>query len=458
MQINGPPSSPSSAASATESSATAARPWQVGDKLLATVLRLVDQGAVLAVGRQQLLARTNAPLQAGQNLKLEVVQPRSEPPQLRILNEGGTQNHVEQTLRVLLPRQSSLTPLLANLALLGRAIPTANTTTGNSTASPGTGAPSGSAQGSTLNPGTGNAAGSLPRPVTEQLQQWLRLLPDVAQASRPEGLKQALQDSGVFLEARLARLLSAAAPGTTPSQATAQLLGQDLRAGLLRLAAALQQLRPAPPPSGAPPGAPVQTASAGTAGGQTPAVQPAPAPPPPLRGVPPLPQANAPASLAGLPPAEAGRELLQQVEGALARIQLHQLQSLPSSEAGRAVWAMELPLRHGQDIDLFGLRIERDAEHNPAAPTQRDTWSVSLAFDLGELGPVRARISLYDGQISAQFWTEQSATRQRFEDHLATLHARLRDAGLQVGRLGCHSGMPPDASPPPPSGLVNEKA
>ncbi len=433
---------------------------------MATVLRLVDQGAVLAVGRQQILARTNAPLQAGQNLKLEVVQPRSEPPQLRILSEGSAQNHAEQALRILLPRQSSLTPLLANLALLGRATPapantqggsppaTATATTGNPPTLPATGAASGSTQAGALNPGAVNAASALPRPITEQLQQWLRLLPNVAQASRPEGLKQALLDSGVFLEARLLT----AASGTTPSQAAAQLLGQDLRAGLLRLAAALQQLRPAPPPPGAPPGAPAQAAAASAAGDQTSGVQPAPATPPPLRGVPPLPQAAAPASLAGLPPAEAGRELLQQVEGALARIQLHQLQSLPGSEAGRAVWAMELPLRHGQDIDLFGLRIERDAEHNAGTPAQRDTWSVTLAFDLGELGPVRARVSLYDGQISAQFWTEQPATRQRFEDHLATLHERLRNAGLQIGRLGCHSGMPPDASPPPPSGLVNEKA
>lgn len=452
MQINGPPSpppSPSRSGGVEADTSPATRQWQAGDKLLATVLRLVSQGAILAVGRTQILARSLAPLQVGQNLKLEVLQPRSDPPVLRILNASRTPNPAEQALRTLLPRQTSLAPLLANLGQLARAgataTPAASTTAGTAAAP--------------------NSA--LPRPVTEQLQQLLRLLPDVAQASRPDGLKQALQDSGLFLEARLARLLTAntgASPAALQRQA-AHLFGGDLRAGLLRLATALQASQPQTPPGSAQAGARTGTAT-----------------PAPVRGMPPQPQAQASANLAGLSPAAAGRELLQQVEGALARIQLHQLQSLSQSqspsqspsptqsaplqaplqlasgnEANRAVWALELPLRNGQEQDLFGLHIQRDGGKGTAG-THPEVWSVTLAFDLAGLGPVRTQISLYEGQISAQFWAEQAETRARFQTHLDQLQARLSAVGLHVGRLGCQCGIPPDATPPPPSGRVNEKA
>ncbi len=442
MQINGPPLPPPAPSQNPGAEALNTRPWQAGDKLLATVLRLVDQGAVLAVGRQHVLARTQAPLQVGQHLRLEVVQPRSDPPILRILTATDRKNPAEQALRILLPRQSSLAPLLANLRLL---------------ADSAAGTRSGPAQTATTGLTT-----ALSRPVIEQLQQWLRLLPDSAQASHPDGLKQALQDSGVFLEGRLARLLSAT-PGTQPDglqRQAAQLLGGDLRAGLLRLAATLQASRaqpPATPPqSAALPGAQAKSASA------PPAVTPAP-----LRGTSPHPQPQAAPTLATLPPSAAGHELLQQIEGALARIQLHQIQSQPqsqsqssqsSAEATRAIWAMELPLRNGPQIDLFELHIQRDAGERKVTSTCSAVWSVILAFNLSELGAVRVHVSLYDGQVSAQFWVERPMTRQRFDAELATLRTHLGTAGLQVGRLGCQDGIPSDIPPPPPSGLVNEKA
>lgn len=446
MQINGPPLPPPAPSQNPGAEALNTRRWQAGDKLLATVLRLVDQGAVLTVGRQHVLARTLAPLQLGQRLRLEVVQPRSDPPVLRILNAIDRQNPAEQALRTLLPRQTSLAPLLANLRLLADSA--ADTR-------------SGPAQTATSNP-----TAALSRPVIEHLQQWLRLLPDSAQASRPDGLKQALQDSGVFLEGRLARLLSTTA-GLRPdslSRQAAQLLSGDLRAGLLRLVATLQANRaqtPATPPrSTAPSSAQTQSTSA-----------PPTATPAPLRGVLPHPQPQAAATLATLPPAAAGQELLQQIEGALARIQLHQIQSQPHSqsqsqsqssqsgaEAARAVWAMELPLRNGPQIDVFGLHIQRDGGGQEVADTHPAVWSVILAFNLTELGAVRAHVSLYDGQVSVQFWVERPTTRQCFDAELTTLRTHLGTAGLQVGRLGCQDGIPSDIPPPPPSGLVNEKA
>src|SRR5690606_17676994 len=144
-------------------------------------------------------------------------------------------------------------------------------------------------------------------------------------------------------------------------------------------------------------------------------------------------------------------------EGALARLQLTQLSSLPADHEQRTVWMTELPVRNGADSDIFGLRIERD-DGRAGKGRRGHTWTVSLAFDLPGLGPVRARIGLSGEQVvSAAFWAEQTETMQLFQEHLADLHRQLEAAGLEVGVLACHSGTPPTPAEDTPR-LLDERA
>jgi hypothetical protein len=155
-------------------------------------------------------------------------------------------------------------------------------------------------------------------------------------------------------------------------------------------------------------------------------------------------QAAAAPSLANTQVAAAALDELQrQTEGTLARVQLNQLASLPSTTEAQPAWLLELPIRHEAHVDLFHLRIEREAQGKTATAATERPWFVTLAFDLPGLGPVHARVAVQGEQVSTTFWAEQAGTAQAFHTHLETLRQNLHEVGLGVGDLACHTGQPP---------------
>jgi hypothetical protein len=133
--------------------------------------------------------------------------------------------------------------------------------------------------------------------------------------------------------------------------------------------------------------------------------------------------------------------VLRQVEGALARVELGQLASLRSDDAHAQMWLLELPVRSPDgETDVFQLRIEQEAAG--AAGQEQPVWAVSLAFDLAELGPVRARIAVRGEQVSTLFYAEREATVARVRSELTDLEEALTERGLSIGSLGCRAGVP----------------
>ncbi len=133
-------------------------------------------------------------------------------------------------------------------------------------------------------------------------------------------------------------------------------------------------------------------------------------------------------------------ELLKQVEGALARTQLHQLATLAEQDHGRLLLSFDLPVRHNERTDVIQMHIERDArrsEHDTDLPT-----TVTLGFDIEPLGPMYARVTLLKENVSVMLWAERAETAQLFGSHLADLRARLEKNGLKADNLAAHVGSP----------------
>ena len=424
--------------------ATAAT-WRVGQVLQGLVTRESSQGQTpLQIGRQLVQARTGSlQLTPGQPLRLEVVSLSRELPVLRLLNTLR-QDTVSQALRQVLPNQRPLPQPLSVLNQLA------------------------------AQPEAGRSAPQL----TQLVRSFVQQLPDPARVSNPQGLRQSLTDSGLFLEGKLARAAAAATASSSrgtgqPPPPTAQAAVQgDLKAGLLQLAAGLRQ-------------------AAGTAGT---ARAPGAAAPPPPAG--PLPQGTPPPaagpaatagrplplpgldSLASLHPGKPPRPqpgidsrslkldliqllqrggLQQQVESALSRIKLNQLASLPQERQQTPEWLVELPVRRGEDaIDVWGLRIRREDGRGSEDDTgNRPGWTVMLAFDLPGLGPVQARVSLSgERDIRTQFLSEQGEPLRRLTEHLPRLRARLEQSGLVVNELEVRRGRLREPATPAPTGPI----
>jgi hypothetical protein len=450
-------------------------PWRTGAVLQAVVLEASVPGRVdLQIGNQTISARTLFALSEGQVLSLRV----SHSGELVILRPEDAEQAAklaatdlsQQALRQALPRQATLPPLLANLTLLVR------------------------------------SPERFPPQLVEAARTALRALPDARSLADPDALAEHVERSGLWLEATLA--------GPDSGTRSTPALAADWKAALLRLAGTLRGVTAGAVSSGAferptmegrtaqttrnatasapafDQGAPHADAStraaeasaalladvleasapevrsganASTASPEAdPPVPPRPASStasdaaPLLRTSAQHPQSRVAASLAQVALAASDAfapadHVLKQVEGALARLELGQLASLRSDDASGPMWLLELPVRSPDgETDVLQLRIEQEA--SGAAEDSAPVWAVSLAFDLAELGPMRARIAVRGEQVSTLFFAERETTVARVRTELGDLEDALSERGLRIGSLGCRAGVPARSSDPPQDG------
>lgn len=382
-----------------------------GQQLQARVLAASSaEFARLLIQDIAITARTGRALSPGQLLTLTVLKAGAQP-QLRVEN-GPRPPTAQDVLRLALPRQLPLRDTLTGLGQLAeRALPLLSA----------------------------NAREALRNLIDRNMP--LRQLTGA-------GVRQAVSESGLFTEARLAR-------GQAPEAA-------DRKAMLLRLAAQMPPrpatgggaelarhqapavLTPSGPGSAHPPLEPLSRATLlATTLGQVRGAEPA---------------AAAQAGASQTPEQLVLDRLWRLVDASLARIQSHQVASLPADDSARPAWQLEVPIAvPGGPTQVVELRIEQEAP-DAEQPSPESGWLVTIGFLFAELGPVKAGVRLASGRISTTFWCEQAAAAQRFEHHLPQLQAALEAAGLEVGHLAASQGTPPGAPARGPDQLLDERA
>lgn len=417
----GPPTGPSG------TDALALKSWRVGQILPISVVEAPTAGrAVLMMAGQRVEAQTEIPLTAGQRLTARVE--TADPPQvLRILasadpdslggsevrsaqpppptNRGTPEAVLREALRSVLPSAGSLggalesvTRLLtevrapANLSPAPAPSPAASLAGASSpTASPAA-APSGTA------PALAQTAAAV--------DTLLASLPTLTQVSKGPGLRTAVQDSGTFLEARLA----ATAPGQPPPT--------DLKAQLLRLATLLPRAATQAEPLVLPPHAAMAENTA--------------QPPSKLPDGPPTLPAGVSAGIL---------RTSSEVEAAIARIELNQLRAVPHGEGPHPGWLVEVPVRTTDHLDVLSLYIEPETGSDPGRDPH--PWSISLALDLEALGPIQARVVWQAGSVAATLWAEDPGTLDLLRQRSEELTVALRSAGLEPRGVHCLPGPGP---------------
>ena len=353
-------------------SGAASESWRVGTVLSARPLGMGEQGRmVLQIGA---LTVETDPLGIPLPSQFQVrVLAMGNPPLLEILAGAAGDPRVQQALRERLPQQNGYAPLLATLGAL--------------------------AQRPVLR--------RLPpevRSALALLDQGVRTPQDI---SRPEGLREAIARSGLFLESQLAR------PRSNPMP----LGDEDFKAVLLRLAAVLDRQ----------PGLPAHVASSNA---DT---------PPPLRqrGLQAQPRVPLALPLAEPPADDDVNQLLGRLRGdvhaALARLEIAQLDA-----GGAQAWMIDIPLQGPDGRDVLQIHLEQGQD----AETGAGTWTLGFAIDLPSLGPLQGELQLRDLRLNVRLWAERSATTERLERQFTPLRQRLAASGLQLEQLSCQTGLP----------------
>ena len=384
-----------------------------GQRLYALVIDKLANGSLLLqlhdraitarlISDRPITTQASAELNKGQLLEL-VVTVTGRRPTLTVQAATDAVEMVTQALRTALPRQNGLPPLVAILTSL-------------------------------LQSKGMETSEALPKPVLELARNILDNLPNVRDVSSATQIKKALFDSGVFFEHKLLQGVGKGAP----------LLGNDIKAELLKLVDVLMRInatQPAPPPGTLqPPQSLLKTDAL---------------PLPPLRGMELQVQAHvAPPNIQASPVGDLLNQLLNHVDAALARLQISQLSALPVVDQPQVFFTFELPLRWGERVDVVQLRIEQ--EKSGKEKNGERVWTVQLTFDLEYLGPIYVRVNLQGQQISTRFWAEQAQAADLFRQYLSDLETRFAAVGLSTGTISCHIGRPPGPVAAPTPALLKD--
>ncbi|MFK2899742.1 flagellar hook-length control protein FliK [Dyella jejuensis] len=337
--------------------------WRIGSVLSARPLGITEQGLmVLQVGA--LTVEAEAPgTRLPSQFQVRVLSLGAQP-QLEILGaDSRLDSHLNQALRERLPQQNGYAPLLATIGALSQ--------------------------------------WSLVKQLPPYLRSALALLEHSMSTPQElatgEGLRQAVNRSGLFLESQLAQ-----APANEATTAH-----DDMKGAMLRLVSILK-------------GQPLPGESADDEVD------------PPLlyRGVVPQGRLPLPQELASSGEAtDFLPRLYTDVQGALARLEVAQLQANPHH------WMVEIPVQNadGADVLQLSLKHEQEAEQG---------WTMGFSLDLPPLGPLVGELHLRGLRLSVRLWAQHRDTVDRLENQFEDLRARLDATGLFLDQLSCQFGLP----------------
>lgn len=257
----------------------------------------------------------------------------------------------------------------------------------------------------------------LSKPVIKQIIEMMASLPDAKTIATKQGLKQAVEHSGVFMEPRLQTYLND--PKPQHPQPLREFLQQDFKANLLRIKQVIEQ-NPLVAEQAVKGMKPAMTAGKTVKMNNTQvAVLPA--------------QIDEPVDIV---------ELKRLVDSAIARIQVNQASAIITEETQLPTWVIDLPVADKHEPALTELRISYE-EYTDSETAQEKKWNVSITIELPVLGKITARVALLDNKITSSIWAENDHTYHLIEQHLEDLSTRMQSAGLDVDCIKCYPGSIP---------------
>ncbi len=182
------------------------------------------------------------------------------------------------------------------------------------------------------------------------------------------------------------------------------------------------------------------------------------APPPPRRDAMPESQRTQHSQISSnSTTAEAVKIIEQHVDQALDRIKLMQFASLPPSPINPSsidpntvknqVWAFELPVRLQNETTVAGFKIEQD--HSASNEYKAKIWRVNFAIDTNELGGVHGKIAIQGRNLSITLFAERAETSEAFKSHISDLREALTDSNFEITDLSVLIGKPPQPKAKP---------
>lgn len=132
------------------------------------------------------------------------------------------------------------------------------------------------------------------------------------------------------------------------------------------------------------------------------------------------------------------KNMQQKVENSVAKIVLEQLASLPKDDSPKQLWHCAIAFLDGEKAQTAQLEIQMDKEKKLS--TEDNNWSVTISITPPGLGPIHCVVACRDKLISTYFKAPHAETSNLIRDNLEHLKTQFEACGLKVGPMHANEG------------------
>ena len=251
----------------------------------------------------------------------------------------------------------------------------------------------------------------LPATLKHQIAELLSAIPGQKDLLTSSQVKEAIQDSGVFLESRLKENSKAEAPAKPDISRLPY--KTDLKANLLKVVALLDEQ--------------IINARIGiNSENQQPKVK---------HHDMQVMNPGEPVKISEITTSRNVMDLLElrsTLEAAVSRIQINQSSSFINNEMSSLPWLVEIPIRNTKN-ELFAQLAVQYQRSSDETERSADKHVINLTMELDSLGTIHAEIKLSNNKIYSSMWSDNKRTQGILETNIHKLKERFEKAGLNVG-------------------------
>ena len=152
------------------------------------------------------------------------------------------------------------------------------------------------------------------------------------------------------------------------------------------------------------------------------------------------------------------KDLQNKSENTVAKIVLDQLMSLPNEDSPKQLWIIDIPFTDLHRAETVKIEIQRDKEKKQSSGSH--DWSVNITISPPKLDTIHCLVSYQNNVINTFFKSRNSQTTELIKYNLDYLKNQLEEAGLTTGHMDAHDGHYKNQPSYPLSGkkLFDEKA
>ncbi len=134
------------------------------------------------------------------------------------------------------------------------------------------------------------------------------------------------------------------------------------------------------------------------------------------------------------------KNLQNKTENTIAKLVLDQLMSLPlpKEDNPKQLWLIDIPFIDRQQAESVKIEIQRDHENNPQSDS--NDWSVAITITPPGLGTIHCRVSCQNNVINTYFNSQKAQTTELIKHNLDYLKHQLEESGLTTGHMGTQNG------------------